>query len=172
MNWQHSNAQPLRKDESVHKPLVNLGHAAYTIVEMVIVVLIIGILAAVAAPRYTKALEHYQLEASVRRVIADLRFARSQAQRTSVEQKVIFDLADNSYRLVGVSNINRSSQNYEFHLGQKDYQSQLQSVDFGGSTTVDFNIYGLPHSEGTVVIQKGNSSRTITISKAGVVTTS
>lgn len=144
----------------------------YSLIELVIVLLIVGILAAAAAPKYSHSLQSFRLEAAYHRIAGDVNFARRTAQQNSSTQTIAFNVATNSYALVGASDIDRRSRTYQFSLGQNDYSCQLVSADFGGSSNLTFDIHGRPQSGGTVVIQCGGTTRTLTINSVGQVTSS
>ena len=55
-----------------------------------------GIMAGVAATKYRTALEMTHLECVAKRLAADLRRARSEAQQVSASRSIDFDLADSS----------------------------------------------------------------------------
>lgn len=134
---------------------------------MVIVVLIIGILTAAAAPRYLEAMTNYRADATARRIVVDLQLAKRRAQQTSTSQTIAFYVADNRYEISTMNDLDRSSQVYENRLGGGVYQATLVSANFGGSSTLTFDIYGQPSSAGTIVFNTGGSNLTILIGATG-----
>lgn len=136
-------------------------------VELVIVVIIIGILGAVAVPRYLDTLANYRANATARRIVADLKMAIRRAQQTSTSQTVVFDVVDSSYEVTGMNDLDRSSEVYEHRLPEIVDQAKLVSADFGGSSTLAFDIYGRPSSAGTIVFNVGRSDQTIEIEQSG-----
>ena len=67
---------------------------AFSLVELVIVILVLGILAGAAAPRYASALRWKRLESSAYRIAADLRRARDEAVQASSCLLYTSDAAD------------------------------------------------------------------------------
>ena len=66
------------------------GSRTRTLVELVIVVLIMGILAAAAAPRFFDSLTYHRVETAARRVKADFQRLRQTARLTSSPQTITF----------------------------------------------------------------------------------
>ena len=134
--------------------------------DLVITVLIIGILAAVAAPKYADSMRHFQLEAAAQAVAADLRHARQHAKTKGSNQSVVFTQASNSYDLPGMRDINHSSEPYTVDLSKTGYPATLISVSFGASGTgnsILFDLYGRPDFGGSVVVEAAGQQRTILV---------
>ena len=70
-----------------------------TMIELIVVVLLIGIITAVAAPRFADAVVRYRADAAAKRVAADLEFARRIAKTSGKSQTVTFSLIANGYSL-------------------------------------------------------------------------
>src|SRR3954451_23186913 len=65
---------------------------AFTLFELMIVILIIWIAAAVAVPRYASSVGRYRAEFAAKRVAADLNLARARAKAASSTRNVTFNL--------------------------------------------------------------------------------
>jgi len=76
---------------------------AFSLIEVVLVLSLLAVVAAIAIPRYAASLSHYRLDAAARRVAADLALARQRAKTTGTSQPVAFAVAANSYSLPGVT---------------------------------------------------------------------
>ena len=134
----------------------------FSLVELTFVMMVIGIMTALALPRYSNALARYRADATARRIVADLNLARAQARSTSTTQPVVFDLINNNYQLPGVTTLDRRSTNYQVNLAGAPYYSTLSSVDFATTTQVTFSIFGEADNSGTIVITAGEATKTIT----------
>jgi prepilin-type N-terminal cleavage/methylation domain-containing protein len=132
--------------------------------ELVAVLTIIAIIAALAAPRFGNSIALHRVEAAARRIAADLELARSHAIYASVSQQVQFVGGSNpGYTVTGYTDLDHSAQEYVVAKDGDLHGVEAVSVDFGGDLVVIFDMYGLPDSAGTVVIQVGSQSRTITL---------
>lgn len=138
---------------------------ALSFLEVIMVVIIIGVLAGVAVPRYASFLSMQRAEAAARKVRMDLQYAKNRARISSSSQTVDFNIVDHTYRIVGISDIDHPDKLYQVSLSKPPYRAQLVSVDFNSTTSVTFNGYGVPDNSGTIVIQVGNHVETIRIIK-------
>jgi len=136
---------------------------AFSLVEVTCTVVLMGIMAAMAVPRFSRFVANQQIEAAARRVIADLAYARREARQSSSSRTVTFDVASSSYRLVGVKDLNRVGRDYQVSLNKEPYRVKITSASFGGTAQIAFNGYGSPSSTGTVVLSVGNLTQTITV---------
>jgi len=136
---------------------------AFTIVEVFFVMVIIGILSAIAVPRYAGFVANQQLEGAARRLTADLSLAQRQARRSSASQTVVFDVANSKYQLVGMKHPDHASQPFEVCLKDEPYRARIVSASFGGDATLVFNGFGAPDTAGTVVIAVGAYQKTINV---------
>ncbi len=149
---------------------MKIVRSGYTLVELLIVMLILSILTAGAAPRYFNALAKYRADATVKRITIDLEMARRRAQLQSTTQSVAFLAGDNRYEVASMSALDHRDSIYEFRLGDSQYGAQIISADFGGSPTLVFDIYGRPVLPGSVVVQTENGTKTIAVDAAGMIT--
>src|SRR4051794_5468486 len=92
---------------------------AFTIIELVIVILIMSILTAVAAPTFFDSLLFHRVESAARRVKADLELARTQARLTSASQSITF--VNSVYTLSNTKNLDRPSTIYSVDLTKPPY---------------------------------------------------
>jgi prepilin-type N-terminal cleavage/methylation domain-containing protein len=145
----------------------HLCRQAFTLVELVTVMLIMGIMAAVAAPRLLNALATSRVQSAARRVAADLRLAREHALRTSIAQIADFDVAMDRYAMPTVPNIDRPNSAYAVNLASSDFQVDLTTANFEGSNVIQFDIYGRANRAGSVVVRSGGLQRTVQVDRTG-----
>ena len=142
----------------------------FTLPELVVVVLIMGILTAVAMPRWAATVQQSYVDNAAKRVVADLAKAQSLAYAMSKSQTVTFTVGANQYTMDGQADPEHPSAVYTVRLDRSPYNASLVSVNLPGAQPVTFNGYGLPvglpASGGTIVVAAGNLQRTITIDAA------
>ena len=141
-----------------------------TLVDLVITVLIIGILAAAAAPRFATALARLRAESGARRIASDLNYARRCAMQTSRQTTVTFRSSPAGYDMTNVEHPARPGQPYQVNLSDIDASLALTSFNFNGGASISFNTYGRPLAgntaltTGVVTISSGGQSSTATVS--------
>jgi type IV fimbrial biogenesis protein FimT len=139
---------------------------AFTLVELVVVVLLMGILTAVAAPRFNAALSRSRVEAACQRIKTDLAWARQTALTKSATQSVQFFTSPARYTVTGVADLDRQANAYSVALDDATYRSSIQSATLGADAIVQFNRYGQPDSGGTITVRSGSVTRTVTVDAA------
>lgn len=132
-------------------------------VEVAIVLTIIGLMTAIALPRYSEATNHYKAELAARRIVADLTLARSQAISSSTNQTVFFDLASSRYTIAGITGLDGKSADYTLSLGADPYNCSLVAANFSGATSVTFDAYGSADHGGQITVQCNGSLATVTL---------
>jgi type II secretory pathway pseudopilin PulG len=130
-------------------------------IEVVIVLLTMGILTAVAAPKFFDSLLFHRVESAARRVKADLELARTQARLTSATQSVTF--VNSVYTLSNTKNLDRPAAVYSVDLKKQPYSLDSATPDFSSATNVSFDGYGTPSSGGTVVLVAKAHQATVTL---------
>ena len=122
-----------------------------------------AILAAVAAPRYAAAVARYRADFAARRIAADLNAASVNARTTSHALSVVFDRANNKYQIAGTKELDSAATNYLVSLGADPYLVSIGTVNFNGASTVTFSAYGDPDNAGSVTVQAGSVTKTVTL---------
>ena len=75
--------------------------AGFTMLELLVVIVIIGVVAALSPPIFSSGVTSAQHRALARAIAQELRFARSQAIANRTDVGVEFNLADRTYQLQG-----------------------------------------------------------------------
>lgn len=132
-----------------------------SLLETLCALAIIAVFAAAGTPRFAKAVTARRAEAAARRLSADLEWLRSTARTTSVTQSITF--SGNAYSLTGFVNPDTPGTAYTVNLAGTTYRATIAALNLGGPTAISFNGYGIPSVGGTIIVQSGASTRTVTI---------
>src|SRR4051794_21600677 len=92
------------------------SRSAYTLVELVLVLIIIGIMAGMAVPRYAMATARYRASAAANRIAADLAMAQQNARATSLTQPIVFTAASGTYVISNLTSLDNGSTSYSVNL--------------------------------------------------------
>jgi Tfp pilus assembly protein FimT len=134
------------------------------LIELVGVVFIIGVIAAVGVPRYSSAAARYQLGAAARLLAAQLNLQRQAAMVRTDPQSVFFDVANNRYTLFNLRDMDSAASLTVVNLDDEAVTlvSGIGAVVTGANKTLTYDEYGVPSHSGDVVLSAG--SRNVTIS--------
>jgi type II secretion system protein H len=151
-----------------------MSRKAFTFIELLIVLILMGILAAVAAPKFVASMSRCRVEAAAKRVVADLRYARQWARTNSTSVEVKFKPDEDQYELKDVPDINRpSDEETEVELDKLPYPAQIiETTGFDNNDKFNFDMYGRPDSPGTVTVASGGYQATVTVGESGQITIS
>ena len=136
---------------------------AFTYVELILVIAILGIVAGIAVPRFGNFIAHRHIDAAATRIATDLAFAQREAKFSSTTQTVSFNVGTDSYTLVGMEDPDHAGREYAVPLTEEPYNATIISADFGGDVEVVFDGYGVPDSGGTIVVAVGNYRKTLAL---------
>lgn len=141
----------------------------FTLIELLIVIVIIGITAAIAVPLMSSAAS-VQIRAAGGIVAADLEYAKSLAITTGQSHKVVFNVGNDSYEIVDIGDnpiehpvTKKNAYVVDFAADGRLDRVSIQSAVFNGSDTVTFDSLGSPDSGGSVELQAGGITRTVTV---------
>ncbi len=140
------------------------SRSAFSLIELILVITIISIMAAIAVPRYSSAQSRYRADAAARRVIADLEFAREHARTTSTSITVQIRPSND---IVVLRNIQDPDDPSNAHtrtfLAYAPYHADIVTADFGGDSFIIFDGFGMPDSGGSLVLTSGSESCTVVL---------
>lgn len=165
-----SSAVSSLRPHTLHTAVVMPSVRGFTLVDFTLAVLILGIVAAVVAPRFSNAIVFYQVEAAARRIEADLNYVRGYARITNQACSLTFAASTPTYSTTGVSHTNNSGETYTVDLTAIGYPVTVQA-NLDGGRTVTFNPNGNPQTgsplvgltSGTITITSGSQLRTVII---------
>jgi prepilin-type N-terminal cleavage/methylation domain-containing protein len=141
-----------------------LFRAAFSLIELMLVVAILAVVSAMALPRYANSLHAYRATVAAKRIASDLQLAQFRARSLSTTRTVAFTVSSSSYQLIGETDLANSTATYTVQVGDLPYRAQITSVQFGtiaGTASVTFNGFGMPNNGGSITLTSGNATRTI-----------
>ncbi len=141
---------------------------AFSLVELLIVITILGTVTAIAMPRFAEAKLRYQSQLTARRLAGELERARAHARANSMPVTVLVAASSNTCIIKDQSNTTLSS----FTLG-RDHEATIESAVFGNGSTLQFDGFGKPLRPGTVTVRAGRWYSTVSVAAdTGVVSIS
>ena len=140
----------------------NRRRSGLSLLDIVVSVLIIGVLAASAGPRFAGTLEFYRTQTAAERIQIDLNLAREFAISTSSTVLVQFSPATDNYSIPTMSHLDSPSLPYAVEIDAA-YDAEIVSALLGGDSAIQFDLYGQPDSGGTITVQSGGTLQTVTV---------
>ena len=144
------------------------SHKGFTLVELMIVIAVMGIMAAIAVPNYRTYMAQRRLNGAARQVMSDLMAARMKAVSQNNEFKVFF-LANNQYKILDDNNNNGTEDTGESSQ-TKDIQTEYYDVTLSANNNPIFQPNGTASNLPTInlgSLSNSSWSKSITISSAG-----
>ncbi len=157
---------PISRCARARRPTHARAHekqSGFSIIELVVVLLVMGIVAAAATPSFYVSLRHHELETAARRLALDLEQARHAARVKSQTESLTFTSATTYALSSGVASLKSAGQTYSVDLAAMPYDLDSVTVNLGGPTTISFDGYGNASVGGTIVLALGNQTRTVTL---------
>jgi prepilin-type N-terminal cleavage/methylation domain-containing protein len=134
----------------------------FSVVEVLIVVLIMGIFTAVAVPAFRDSLLFNRVETAARRLKADIELARQTARATSATQTITF--TGTTYTLsAAIPGLDNPNASYAVDLSQPPFELDGVTVNFASTASTAFDGYAKPTKGGTVVLTAKGHQCTVTL---------
>ena len=150
--------------------------SGFTIVELIIVIALLSIMAAVGIPNYLNWLPDIRLKSAARNLKSDMMLAQQRAIRENASVAVVFTPGAKSYRIFVDNGAGGGTVNDWIQNGTEDFMKAETMQDevamdlalFGAVQQVRFNGRGLPDQSGEVRLSNTkNIVRRITLSIVG-----
>lgn len=141
------------------------NHRGFTLTELMIVVALAAILAAIAVPNIMAQMPRYRLNGAARQVLGDLMAARMQAVSQNNEIKVFF--LDNHRYTILDDNDNDGTADAGESTQTRDIQTDYPDVTFASNNDPIFQPNGTASNLATITLSNTSGSHSITISSAG-----
>ncbi|MEE9294764.1 MAG: GspH/FimT family pseudopilin [Phycisphaerae bacterium] len=143
----------------------------FTLIELVIVIALIGVVAALARPRMISYLENQRVRALGRRIQLDLKMARSEAIKRRTPITLSFDPDGKYYKIAGITDVatlDGRQSTYRVDLdGKNGFGADVRAVNFEGAIQVTFDAFGRADATGRIVIGSGRSLGLMLVDNTG-----
>ena len=126
--------------------------SGFTLIELVVVIVIVGILSYVGIAKFTDNQGTIQSASLIKKIAADVRYARELALSSTLGTYVYVDIANNKYYLKWANGAYVQkpigSDDFIVQLGQDEFSSvHITGTAFSGGR-LDFTTHGLPLNSG------------------------
>jgi prepilin-type N-terminal cleavage/methylation domain-containing protein len=136
---------------------------AFSMIELVVVLMILGILAATAMPTFYRTLEQQRLESAARRVRQDLEQLR-QTARTLSKTETLTATSATAYTLSSdVQGLDHKNLSYAIDLALAPYYVSNITTSTGFPAQVSFDGFGTTTTSGNIIMRLGAFQRTLTL---------
>ena len=133
---------------------------AFSLMELVVVMAIIGITALIAAPKYAASVTRFRADSAASRVKGDLELMRARARAASAPRTFTFDTTTDTYTVSAERGLDDSS-TFEVDLSRPPYDCDLVIANFGGTSSLTLDGFGSAPQTGRIVVRAGSVYRTI-----------
>jgi prepilin-type N-terminal cleavage/methylation domain-containing protein len=140
--------------------------SGFTMIELVITAVVLGIIAAMAVPDFFRAMQKVKLNAATRNVISDLRWARSHSISSRTQVGLNFDFTNKTYCVFLDTD---DPGNFQFNAAADSVVKAGSLTDLGSgsstfaSNTVIFKPDGTCNSSGQITCYSTDASHSKTV---------
>jgi prepilin-type N-terminal cleavage/methylation domain-containing protein len=169
----HINSWREYSDEDLRK-LKTILRRGFTLIEVVMVIVIVGILTAIAIPRF-QAFYAVKLDGAAKKLISDIRYVQQIAISNHTSTRIVFDSAAERYRAEeesprgsnfwrAISSPFMSGSMITDFTNDPQYAGvNITGPSFGSSSTLMFDWRGQPVSGGEVTLSYRDNTRRIEV---------
>lgn len=136
------------------------GTGGFTLIELMIVLALMAIMAAIAAPSFRGYMTQNRLNGAARMVMTDLMQARSLAATENTRFKVAF--SGNTYTISRIESDNSETQRLS-----RNIQDEYFDVTMTSNQSFVFQTNGTVAAGGTVTLTNPRGTRSVVVSNAG-----
>lgn len=135
----------------------------FTFMDLAITILIMGILTAVAVPKFADTLHRHRLTNAARQLKADIDLARRFARAKTSSETLTFNTTSESFSFSSLTDPNHHSLLKLIDLSKSPFQCEITDVNFNSTTAVTFNSYGVPDNGGTITLSCASYQMVVTV---------
>ena len=142
------------------------NESGFTLMELILVVAIMGIMAAIAIPAFMGFLPGMRLNGAARQVMSDLMDARMEAVKQNHEFKVFF-LNNHEYKILDDNDNDGIDDGGAETSRTVDIQDNYSDVTLSDTGDPVFGPKGTAPSLSTITLQNSSGSKSVSVSIAG-----
>jgi prepilin-type N-terminal cleavage/methylation domain-containing protein len=152
---------------------MNRNSFGFTMVEVMIVLIILGIVSAMAIPSIRSNLDEIKLDGAAREIVSAIQYCQSIAIKEGKTYQLHFTVTQEKFKCQDLATTTPvlhpiDKKPYLFNFQQEGY---FQGVDIvsasfnpGNKSQIDFSSLGEPNRFGSIVLDYGGLQKTITLS--------
>ncbi len=136
----------------------NFPFRGFTLIELMIVLVVMAVAAAVAVPRYARSVQRYRLDAATRHLAAQFDLAQRYARAHGKTVTLSTDTTDSRVRFSDADGVTVS----DTQLDESPFIAALTEVKISNGTALQFDGYGKPNTTAKLAITVGDQQRVVT----------
>jgi len=140
-------------------------NGGFTLIELMIVILMIGILSAIVVPNIGTWMSNYSVSKNANDTLSALKFARAQA--INLSETIIFSFDTEGFSMVVDENLNSTIDSTDPVLQSEIYHRTVTIITNTIGPTINFNQRGIPSASGLIRLDNGTTFKTITLYATG-----
>lgn len=148
-------------------PAKRRAAVGFSLVEVVLVVTIMAVIAAIAMPRYARAAAGYRAEAAARAVAEHLKLVRARAMAGSRAWTITIRTNAATVSATPTSTSADTSDDLNLVISTEPWRASISAADFLGDARFSFDGFGTPSLPGTVTVMSDGIRSTVTVDLLG-----
>lgn len=145
----------------------SISRSAFSMIEMVLVVVIMGIIVAIAAPRFADAESGRKLSSAKGIVESDIRAVKLRARATGLDHLVVFYPDEEMYVVFEGMDIDRTKIVLARILTDDPFKVELSRTNIGGDQNIVINPYGEIEKDFTIGLLESGTEISVSFTGTG-----
>lgn len=135
----------------------------FSLVELLIVIGILAVMAAVAVPRFGRAAERYRLDLAADQLARDLSMVRESARSRGNGMSLLVDPEKLRYIVPSWADPRGDAARYTVRLDEEPYRVEHWEIKGSLGFSITFDEFGGSNTGGEITLMSGGQSRTVVI---------